>query len=287
MTSIKLKPVLIALDFSEADLNIFAFLQQNLSILDKDRMHFIHVNESTENRSFDKEELTKNIAVNVPEGIEHEIHIKQGDVEDEIAIFRKANDINLLVLGHKKSDHHNVEIKRLVKRPACSLLLIPKLDSYPIKKIGVAIDFSDLSMKALTAAAQMAKASGASLVGLHSYQVPSGYHKSGKDHEEFAQIMENNAREEAASFLKQAGSPDITMEYIYDKNNKPAECIASCTKDHEIDLLLLGSKGRTNGASILMGSVAKSVAQQLFDTPLLIIKENNENMDVVDALKKV
>jgi nucleotide-binding universal stress UspA family protein len=77
------------------------------------------------------------------------------------------------------------------------------------------------------------------------------------------------------------------MEYVYDEEKEPAECIARFVREHEIGLLVIGSKGRTAAASIVMGSIAKNLTQILHDVPLMVVKERNKSMDLLDALKEV
>lgn len=287
---------------SSMDEYILAFLNRNHHVLTTEKIHFVHVDEglpSDDDRdsasgSSDqrREDLKKTLSGKIgeafpPDTVDHEIHLVEGDPEKEIRRWSSRDGIDLLVLGHKRIDDHEVEVKKLVKKPACSMLLIPERDDYKITKVGMAIDFGELSYQVAKDAENIAKRAGAELIGFHSYQVPSGYHKSGKDHREFAGVMEEHAGKEAEAFLKEAQIGDAKIEYAYDENNKPAHLIVRFVQEKDIDLLVTGSRGRTEVASILMGSIAEEVTQIVRDIPLLIIKEKNENMDLVDALKEV
>ncbi len=291
--------ILVGLDLSSIDRHVLAFLSQNHQALTTEKIYFIHVMEKLDpgiNQKFDSkgkvpevsdemEALIKNAFPKAD--FDYDIRLIAGDPEQEIREWSVARGIDLVVLGHKETDEHEVEAKKLVKKPGCSLLLIPEKTDYKIRKIGVAIDFSELSLYTLKIAQSIAADLDAEIVGFHTYQVPSGYHYSGKDHKEFAEVMEENARKDADEFLAKAGIDKFRMEYAYDASDHPAEYINKLAQDHDVDLLLMGSKGRTGAASMLLGSVAKNVAKKIRDIPLMIIKEKNENMDIVDALKKV
>ena len=99
--------------------------------------------------------------------------------------------------------------------------------------------------------------------------------------------MEEHARKDAEKFLKKANLSHIEMVYKYDEDEEPAECISAFVQNNSFDMLVMGSKGRTKAASFLISSVAKDITKKLHDIPLMIIKEKNENMDILDALKKV
>lgn len=280
--------MLVGLDLSSMDAYLLSFLKQNHKALTTDKIYFIHVEEELSDNKMLNKELTDRIGQSLAtSNFEFDIRLIKGDPEKEIRKWSSTQEIDLVMLGHKQTDEHEVEAKKLVKKPGCSLLLVPEKNDYDIKKICVALDFSELSMHALKRAESIAEKLGAELIGFHSYQVPTGYHYTGKDHEEFAEVMEEHARNDAVEFLKKADLSHIKMAYTYDENEEPADCIKKFVQENDVDMLVMGSKGRTGAASFLMGSVAKEITKNIHDIPLLIIKEKNENMDIIDALKKV
>jgi len=277
--------MLVGLDLSSMDDYILSFLKTHAHALTYETIDIIHVDEDRGSSSSD---LVSEIERNIPKELEDfDIHLREGDPEEELKLFSESKNIDLAVFGHKPTNEHEVEVKRLVKKPFCSLLLVPKKEDYTINKIGVAIDFSEYSMSVLKKASTLAEKTGAKLLGLHTYQVPSGYHKTGKDHWEFAEKMEENAKKRTKAFLKEAGVDSIEMHYKYDKEKKSAKYIASLVQETGVDLLVMGSKGRTGPASLLIDSVAKETIQMLNEIPIMIIKRKNENMDLLDALKEI
>lgn len=294
--------VLAALDLSMMDKYVLSFLRTNSEILTTEKILFIHVDDGLspdENDDSDantgkqdKEGLLNQIKAKIeksfPEAVNnHNVRLVFGDPEKEIMRYSKEQDIDLIVVGQKATTKHEIEFKRLVKRAGTSLLRIPKKDDYSIRKICLATDFSELSKVAAKEAHVIAQRLGAKLVGFHAYQVPSGYHKTGKDHKEFAETMKENAKKDADTFWRELGLDAPEMQYVYDIEKEPAECIANFAEENEIDLLMIGSKGRTAAASILIGSVAKEVTQLLHTVPLMILKEKNKNMDLLDALDEI
>lgn len=296
------KRLLAALDLSMMDKYILSFLRMNSQVLTSEKIHFIHVEEALSphkhegsaeksdhpDSSNPLKQLNAAIAASFPEAdSNYGVRIVQGKPEKEIMKCSTEEGIDLLVVGQKATTQNEVEIKRLVKKAGTSLLIIPKKDDYSIRNVCVSIDFSDLSKDVAKEAYAIAESIGAKLIGFHSYQVPSGYHKTGKDHQEFAAEMEENAKNDAEKYWRELGLTLPEMHYMYDEENSPAECIVDFAEKNDIDLLLIGSKGRTAAASILLDSVAEEVAKLLHTVPLMILKEKNNNMDMLDALKKV
>ena len=286
-----IEPILVGLERSATDDYIFSFLRENGKALTSGKTHFIHIDHNLSKGDFSREpgkKIIDELNKKVPREIDNfVVHLEPGEPEKTITYWGAEKNINLIVLGHKNVPQHQVEVSEVVEKPACSLLLVPEIENYKVKKIAVAIDFSDLSLKALKEGERLATAMEASLVAFHCYQVPSGYHKSGKDHKEFAEVMEDHARKDAASFLKEGGISHLKVDYVYDDQNNPAECIENYARNNAIDFLLMGSHGRTSAASLLMGSVAKKLIKSIYHIPVMIIKAKNENMGLMDAVKKI
>jgi len=294
--------VLVALDLSIMDRYVLSFLRTNSKVLTNENIIFIHVDRDLSTKDNDgsdvtadkqgKEHLSNQIKARIEESFpearsNHEVRLVAGDPDEEIKRWSQEQDIDLLVIGQKATTRHEIEVNSLVQRAGTSLLRIPKKDDYSIQKICVATDFSDLSKIAAKEAHAITQKLGAKLVGFHTYQVPSGYHKTGKNHMEFAETMEQNAKEDAKTFWQELGLDAPEMQYVYDVDKEPAKCIVDFAEENKIDLLVIGSKGRTAAASILMGSVAKEVSQLLQTVPLMILKQKNKNMDLLDALKEI
>lgn len=287
--------ILVGLDMSFIDDAVLSFIQKNHRALHASVIYFLHVTKEGESDKDSgqhddmKDKLAKKIDEQMQGAIgKYEVRIEKGDPQDMLRDWSSELEIDLLIVGNKFSGDHDVKVEKLVKKPTRSLLLIPEKKDYGIERIGVPIDFSDLSKIAVEESLRFGEITSAQLIGFHSYQVPSGYHKSGMDHEEFAEVMEGNAKKEAEKFFEDIDhDQQFRMEYYYDRKEEPADSIAQFAKKNDLDLLVLGSKGRTGAASVILGSVAKKITKIINDRPILILKEKGKNMDLLDALKKV
>ena len=53
------------------------------------------------------------------------------------------------------------------------------------------------------------------------------------------------------------------------------------------DLLIVGSRGRSRSAAVLLGSVAEKLVNSNHDIPMLVMKEKGENMGFLEALFRI
>lgn len=276
--------ILVGLDLSPMDNYLLSFLSQNAQKITDQTIKILH---TTAHPAISTETKADQISQKLPPSLANsEIIIKSGDPEKELELICKAMKIDMVVLGHKPEPGNHIKAGKFSEKAKSSLLLLPAKENYEIKTVYVALDFSDYSIAVLRAARSIADDLGAHLKGLHTYQVPSGYHKTGKDHREFSKEMEQNAMKEAEIFFKKTGI-SIDMNYRYEEDLNTAQCIAGYVSENPVDLLIMGSKGRTNAASVIYGSVAKKVTTEVHHTPVMILKTKNKNMDLIDAIKEV
>ena len=152
------------------------------------------------------------------------------------------------------------------------------------------MDFSEDSNRALEQAFRIAQeGAGVVVYGIHVYRVPNGYSKTGKSYEDFAQLMEQHAREEAATFFKEHNIDDTTceMRYALTKDAAIHDELQSFSEEKNLDMLLIGSQGRTAAASLLLGSVSEEMLHYENNIPLFIVKDKGGNLGFFEALFKL
>ncbi len=284
--------ILAGLNFSSADYQILGFLKENLGLLQPKKVFFTHIRSNIFGTENDREDLIAGLEDRVNTffqefAFSYELLLIEGQPDDHLREWSRQNRIDLLMLGRHDRPDHAVDVGNLIKKPGKSLLLTPSKPVSKVRRICVPFDFTAVSLHALQYALEMAARGSAEVLGLHCFQVPTGYHTSGKSREEFASIMEKNAREEAENLFENASLQNIQMHYRYDRTNQPSACISRFLSDENADMVIMGSKGRTGAASLLSGSVAKKTIGRIYDIPMLIVKENNEVMDITEAIKQL
>jgi nucleotide-binding universal stress UspA family protein len=220
-------------------------------------------------------------------GTEVNCTIAEGNRLEAILRYVKENDIDLIVLGKKQEkDASGLLSEKLARKAPCSVLITSDEEKPVVRKILVALDFSEHSVDAVEMAVGIAKASGLVEINcLHVYEVPTGYSRTGKSHEEFAAIMEQNARKECEQFMKQRDLQGIQVIPHFALGERPSMVIREFAEKLEVDLIVVGARGRSTGAAIFLGSVTERLLR-LTDRPLLAVKRKGSGLGFLEALFK-
>ena len=143
-----------------------------------------------------------------------------------------------------------------------------------IKKILMPTDFSKYSDHAMQYAASLAKDFGAELFILHV--VPEGDLRSMYDYpadfplEQILNDQKKVAEQRFEEIVAEEAKRGITVTpLVY--MGKAYEEIIQTAKSHDVDLIVMGTHGRTGLAHVLLGSVAEKVVR-LAPCPVLTVK---------------
>lgn len=146
-------------------------------------------------------------------------------------------------------------------------------DTNKISKILVAIDGSDLSMKAADYAILEARNNGAALTALYVIRIPTGAYdlvifpydelikKDTEDAQKWFDIINKKAQENNVSLKTET----------LNEMKSPAQVIVEYAEKERIDLIVVGTAGRTGFKKILLGSVASGVVTYS-SCPVLVVK---------------
>ena len=142
------------------------------------------------------------------------------------------------------------------------------------KRICCPIDFSDASRAAMEVAADLARRTGAELVLLHAYPIPGYTFPDGsvvaspRMMQDLADQAERHLEEWRAQAVQLVGAPRVGTQKAV---GEPAAEIVSFAKTGGVDLLVVGTHGRTGLEHALMGSVAERVVRRAH-CPVLTVR---------------
>lgn len=302
----KFRRILVCLDQSDMDETLINAAAEYASFGNADNIYFINVVKSLEMPTQVKkkygnlvgpldekvEQLMEDSIKNAFDKMNCQFHfdVREGDSVQQILKWAKIKEIDLIILGKKlKNDGRGHISRNVVNLSPCSALFVTPNSKIEPKSILLPTDFSSASEHAYQKAIMIAKHVNASVTCLHTFEVPSGYHTIGKTYEEFTEIMLGHSKEDCKEFLK-TGNENFTnlkVEYLLDKHGHPDKIISEYASAHNFDLIIIGSKGRTALSAVLLGSVAAKVVEMEINMPILIVKEEEENLGLVDAILKL
>lgn len=296
--------MMVCLDFSSMDETLLKYTSIVVKAFAIQKVYFCHVmsgeklpREMTQKYKGTRTPVDEIIAQEIaccvalhfdaPQEVETDISVVSGNITDELIKLSKTKLIDLLVAGRKKNfTSSGLDERKIAKGCPTSVLMVPEGVCLQLNSLMVCIDFSEHAQKAFELGMAIQKKSGAKLLSNHVYKVPTGYHSTGKSYEEFADIMLKNAKNEYRQFLAKMGMEDADFEptYMLDDDDKPAGKIYAAAKEADADLIILGSKGRSAAAALLLGSMAESLLVADENIPLFIVKMDGENQSFIKTL---
>ena len=299
--------MLVCLDLTPMDEPLIRYASLIVKIFGIDAVYFTHVTTTFELPEEIREKypdviapldetLAKEMEFSIdnffdkPEGCDLHIDVLSGNTTDEILKRCKVKEIDIALLGRKDTlDGSGLNSRKIAKACPCSVIFVPENLQYRLEKILVSIDYSEHSKMAFEVGIDIQKRCGAKLFSNNVYRVPTGYHASGKSYEEFAEIMLENAKKDCHKFFKKLNTEGVDYEHTFslDDDPHPADKIYLKADEIGVDMIILGSKGRTSAAAFLIGSVAEKLVMEDRNIPLFIIKEGNENLGLLQALFKI
>ena len=296
-----MKRILVCLDRGKMDEHVIQYAALMADVLQSQRVYFIHVVKDVGSKSdpFKEpmtsdqhivKEIDKLILEHFKSKVETKVVVKKGNSVKKIIRFAHLNRIELIILGKKPLEESTkTHTAKVTNSSRCSVLLVPSKASCQLKKVMVPLDFSVNSRMALTKTMEIKQNHDFELMLQHVYFVPTGYHASGKSYEEFAEIMERNARNEYKKFMKgnEFEIDQYEMFYTLDDDSKPSDRIYKIGSQQGVDLIILASRGRTPAAALLLGSTAVGLIKYNDDIPYLIVKDKKENMGIFEAIGKL
>lgn len=303
-----IKRVLVAVDLTEMDETLVRYIVMLSNAISFDKVYFLNVMKSMQypEKVIEKypdllapmDEAAKNeIQYTITHfsgnqfQTDYEIEIKDGHRVEKILKWAKVKEVDLIVLGRKSGfKGEGIVSSKIVNLAPCSVILVPEVLPESLQKILVPLDYLRKSETVIEFSLNMASnISGLEITCLNIYDVPTGYHASGKTYEEFAEIMKHNAEDSFNECLDKYDTKGIKIEAIYelDENRHVAEKIYQISIKERVSAIVIESKSRTQAAAMLLGSMAEKLIKLNSQIPLIIVKDRKHNMDFFEALLKI
>jgi nucleotide-binding universal stress UspA family protein len=152
--------------------------------------------------------------------------------------------------------------EKVVRHAPCSVLAVhPDGESKPFTHALCPIDFSEGSRQALDAAAELVRPGGAGITLLHVVEAPVAYSGELPDPEMLRDLDRRSSDQLDAWAEALRGRVSVTVATKTRVGWAGAEILAALDRDPSIDLVVVGSHGRTGIKRVLLGSVAEKVVR--------------------------
>lgn len=283
----------VFLNSSPADDAVLSFGGRIAEIAGSDQVHAVHFREHGE--GWEEAEPTEDqfagmVKDRVPAAIAERITcvVRQGVGVREVLTTARDRDLDLVVVG-RRLPHSQLAIgsafMKLARKAPCDVLVVPEQSRAHLARILVPVDFSKHAGVALQTAVELVRVSGQAnlqVVCQHVFACGYGYKRVGVSLAEAVQGMETRAHQEYDEFVRAVDTEGIEIEPIFTVSEQRAEVIADLAVARKMDLVLLGSRGRTIPAAGLLGATAERIL--VFSAvPVLVVKEKGETSRFLDA----
>lgn len=202
-----------------------------------------------------------------------------GSPPEELQQIVATEDVDLLIIGRAvplgPDSGWGPSGRELLRSVTCSALVVPRNSVVHLRHAVVGLDFSHNSTEALKIAARIADHAEA------VYQYADDAAATGaRTSEEFGQNLRSNAtihfEEDVLPTLGDVPRPTFRVV----EGDKASNLLI----DHAADkLLVVGSRGMTRLATLLLGSTAERVAGRA-KGPVLIVRDKGEQLGLLEGL---
>jgi universal stress protein A len=153
-----------------------------------------------------------------------------------------------------------------------------------VRRVAVPIDFSENSKKAVLYGGEIAKSQKAKLFLFHVINqrlIDTMQELSLKGYrEDFLEAMKSMLQDREADlreFTPSETMQDLEIEYSIRKG-KPGEEILKFARENKIDMIVMGTQGRTALADVFVGSATRTVVNQA-KCPVLVVHPDDHDLN--------
>lgn len=302
----QLNHVLVTLDLSDMDDSLIRYANFLVDKIKPDSITFLHVLRPYE---ISKElieafpHLDEPIADIIQKGLKEkidELFTPQNDLETTVKVqegyptetivkFTQKNNITLTLMGKKMGyEGRGSIVRKVLGIIPSSVMLVSETAHRKIENILVRMDFSKMSEMALKMALRMKELTGSEVSCHHVHKLPLNYFPQSRPEEDkrLQQHVEKHSKKEFQKFMKRFkyDAEEIPFSYSLDVENEEAHLLYNRALTIGADMILIGSKIKSELADIIIDSTSEKLASPDKNIPVFIVKDRKQTMGFLKAL---
>ena len=205
----------------------------------------------------------------------HEMRVMNENLVDALLGEAADGGADLILVGHRRNSRGRRSLsRRLAIKAPCSVWMVPEGSPARISRVVTAVDMSQPSALALSFGTLVANRAGLDQCTVLHVLTPSiiGYEK-----EERAVVTSA-----MTEFLAPVDVHGVNVKIRLEESGSVAGAVKALTEDGH-DLVVIGTRGRSPSAAVLLGSESEHVLTES-PVPVLITKLPGERIGVLKAL---
>ena len=286
--------ILVAVDFSFMDKRLLNFLSNNHEKLGPiEKVYFLYIKKNADlpdevKKLIERPDEDQRLLSLIDEELKDEssshlrslaeLQVLDGPFEEQMINFVESHKVDLVLLGHKpRAMATGLRARRFACRTEANVLFVPEKRTN-LRKILVPVDFSKQSDSALKTAFSLSNSMESPTIEcLHVYEGLGETENAKAPRSEIDSKLKEYADQKMTDFLGQFDSEDysnvrIVGKTLSDESKQLSTVIQERAANEGYDLIIMGSRGETFIAWILIGSTAEKMMLTIEDIPLMIIK---------------
>jgi nucleotide-binding universal stress UspA family protein len=207
-------------------------------------------------------------------------HVLSGDRVDRLLEFAAEHENDLVVVGHRKSQSGRRSLaRRLAMKAPCSVWMVPEGSAATLKRVLVPVDFSEPAADAVSVATALANLSGErDCIGLHVY-----FNEAATTYDEYDEVIRGREKEAFSRFIAPINLHGVYVKPLFEEGANVAQVIGRVAEKHGVDLIVMGTRGRSRSAAILLGSETEHTIMES-RIPVLAVKHFGARLNMLQAL---
>jgi nucleotide-binding universal stress UspA family protein len=204
------------------------------------------------------------------------VEVVSGSHVDVLLTHAVEEAADLVLVGHRKAARGRRSLsRRLATKAPCSVWMVPEGSQPRIAGVLAAVDLSLPSAHALSLATLIAHRSGLERCTALHVRPPSHLGLDAVDREVATRAMRR--------FLSPLDLHEAAVDARVEEGGSVAGTVAAIVAEGRHDLVVVGTRGRSQSAATLLGSESEHVLVAS-TVPVLITKETGERIGVLRAL---
>jgi nucleotide-binding universal stress UspA family protein len=203
-----------------------------------------------------------------------------GPLMDRLLEQAAEHHVDLILVGHSRRHSGRRAIaRRLAMKAPCSVWMVP--DGWPavIGRILAPTDFSEHAGDTMNVAVALARLTRQSeVLALHVY-----FDESVARFEGYDRVLREQSLQSFEKQIAKIDRRDVAVTPVLEEGPNVANAILRVAERTRSDLIVMGTRGRSRSAAILLGSVTEEtiIATRI---PLLVVKHFGAQMGMLQVL---
>jgi nucleotide-binding universal stress UspA family protein len=289
--------ILVPLSFSDADTAVIAMVSHIAKWSEPEELIFCHFNpkieipaalrethpwllEPIDQAAIKRMEAMVTAQTDLSESIRISYHVEEANAVHRSLSLVLEKDCDLVVTGGDKPE---IAI-RLARKAPCSVCVVPANTPTDVRKLMVAVDFSEYSRYASEFGIALANASHGDLpVLMHLSQIHRGYKWGTFSEDEFVASNDSHAKVMMREFcLTLEKSEESYTTAVHHHESVPFG-ILEYVRENEIDCIVAGCRGRDALSAMLLGSDVEQIMAHS-PVPVFAVKAKGTGRSFLESL---